>query len=248
MIEVDETKNDDDTLSLSSQDSSLDEATRTSPASTILRPRTGKEYKMLERVYTGTDSFTTSPVPTPTSPSGTSVFTFEVLSDSPSQQSIYSHDKESKTSRSDDYPPKVPERLSPYRAYVNITPPSSPLKTSSTTLQSDGDRQLIYAEIDLTLPTKSTRKASRKQSMKSQKSIGSNVEYALIDMEATQAIQLAGREHALTREDSHGGSLRRVDRKASLSSFRERKTSTSSPSPTYRDRTVSSSSSDSGEE
>jgi hypothetical protein len=43
---------------------------------------------------------------------------------------------------------------------------------------------------------------TRKASMKSQKSFGSNVEYALIDMEATQAIQRAGREHAQTRVDN----------------------------------------------
>ncbi|XP_063444583.1 uncharacterized protein LOC134725030 [Mytilus trossulus] len=247
VIEVDETQHEDDTMSLSSQESSLDDGTRSSPASTILRPRSGKEYKMIERIYTGTDSFTTSPVPTPTSPSGTSVFTFDNFSASPSTQSIYSHDKESlatsKGSRHDDNPPKVPDRVSPYRAYVNITPPASPLKNSITTLQSESERQLIYAEIDLTLPTKTSRK-TRKPSMKSQRSLGNNVEYALIDMEATQAIQSAGREHARTREDS--SSLRRVDRKASLSSFRDRKASASSPSPTFRERKYSSSSSDSG--
>ncbi len=247
VIEVDETQNEDDTISLSSQESSLDDGTRSSPASTILRPRSGKEYKMVERRYTGTDSFTTSPVPTPTSPSGASVFTFDIsVSASPSQQSICSHDQESlalsKVSRSDSIAPKLPERVSPYKPYVNITPPSSPLKNSSNTI-SEGERQLVYAEIDLSLPTRTTRK-SRKASMKSQKSFGSNVEYALIDMEATQAIQRAGREHAQTRVDS--GSLGRVDRKSSMSSFRERKPSNSSPSPTFRDRKYSSSSSDSG--
>jgi hypothetical protein len=248
VIEVEESQNEDDTISLSSQESSLDDGTRSSPASTILRPRFGLEYKVVERRYTGTDSFTTSPIPTPTSPSGASVFTFDIsVSASPSQQSICSsHDQESltlsKVSRSGSITPKLPERVSPYRPYINITPPSSPLKSSSNTI-SEGERQLVYAEIDLSHPTRTIRK-SRKASMKSQKSFGSNVEYALIDMEATQAIQRAGREHAQTKVDSV--SLGRVDRKPSMSSFRERKPSNSSPTPTFRDRKYSCSSSDSG--
>ncbi|XP_033753145.1 uncharacterized protein LOC117336640 [Pecten maximus] len=220
VVEVEEDCDQDDTISMSSLDSSLpscDEGgIRTSPASTLLRPRSGKEYKMVERRRPHNDSLSSSPAQTPQSPSGDTVFTFE--SCSPSQTSVYSRERESpnvpKFSRTDSsVSSRIHERFSPPRTYMNIdmTPPSSPLYSMSLPPELI-EPQLNYAEIDLS--HSSNTRASKKSRKASQKSLKSNtIEYAMIDMEATVAIQRAGREHVQSREDS----LRRADKKLSLS-------------------------------
>ncbi|XP_069122722.1 uncharacterized protein [Argopecten irradians] len=230
VVEVEEDCEQDDTISMSSLDSSLpscDEGgVRTSPASTLLRPRSGKEYKMVERRRPHNDSLSSSPAQTPQSPSGDTVFTFE--SCSPSQTSVYSRERESpnvpKFTRTDSsVSSRIHERFSPPRTYMNIdmTPPSSPLYSMSLPPELI-EPQLNYAEIDL---SHSSNRASKKSRKASQKSLKSNtIEYAMIDMEATVAIQRAGREHVQSREDS----LRRADKKLSLSN-REQKLSIDEP-------------------
>ncbi|OWF47777.1 uncharacterized protein LOC110453936 [Mizuhopecten yessoensis] len=220
VVEVEEECDQDDTISMSSLDSSLpscDEGgIRTSPASTLLRPRSGKEYKMVERRRPLNDSLSSSPAQTPQSPSGDTVFTFESCSQS--QTSVYSRERESpnvpKFTRTDSsVSSRIHERFSPPRTYMNIdmTPPSSPLYSMSMPPELI-EPQLNYAEIDLS--HSSNTRASKKSRKASQKSLKSNtIEYALIDMEATVAIQRAGREHMQSREDS----LRRSDKKLSLS-------------------------------
>ncbi|KAJ8318104.1 hypothetical protein KUTeg_003195 [Tegillarca granosa] len=216
IIEVEEGI-EDDNVSLYSTDSSItsEDAIRCSPASTLLRPRSGREYKVIERRITASDSMPSSPAPTPTSPSAGSVFTFEQMSCSPSQVSVYcsSRDGESPGGpavlRSESIYSRISERISPQRMYVNVdmTPPTSPLGLS---LPADhNEHQLNYAQIDLSQPS---RRKSRKSSQRIQKS--NTIEYALIDMKATEAMRKAGKEHALSREDT----LRRSDRYNSTSS------------------------------
>ncbi|XP_060080120.1 uncharacterized protein LOC132559511 [Ylistrum balloti] len=219
VVEVEEDCEQDDTISMSSLESSLpscDEGgVRTSPASTLLRPRSGKEYKMVERRRPHNDSLSSSPAQTPQSPSGDTVFTFE--SCSPSQTSVYSRERESpnvpKFTRTDSsVSARIHERFSPPRTYMNIdmTPPSSPHYSMSLPPELI-EPQLNYAEIDLS--HSSNTRASKKSRKVSQKSLKSNtIEYAMIDMEATVAIQRAGREHVQSREDS----LRRADKRLSL--------------------------------
>ena len=81
------------------------------------------------------------------------------------------------------------------------------------------ERQLNYADIDLTLPTRASRKSLRKASQKSIKIPKTEtIDYAMIDMEATVAIQRAGQEHKMSRVDS----LRRASQpKLSLSTQAE---------------------------
>lgn len=57
-----------------------EETVRSSPASAILRPRSGKEYQKIQRrrtIKTTDDNTTTSPLATPQSPVDSSVFTFD---------------------------------------------------------------------------------------------------------------------------------------------------------------------------
>ena len=164
--------------------------------------------------------------PTPKSTSGMSVFTFDT---SPSQNSLcYENHRYENTPQTPSVPKlyradsstssKLLERISPPRSYLfdRVSPPKTYINIDMTPPQSpqyqpplETEPQLNYAEIDLShTNTSSFRKSlkGRKPSLRSIKP-PCNIEYAMIDMEATQAIQRAGREHAINRSDSN--SLRR---------------------------------------
>ncbi|KAK3090188.1 hypothetical protein FSP39_009891 [Pinctada imbricata] len=222
VVEIDQEQGYEDTASLSSQESYnlKDDVVHNSPGTTILRPRSGKNYLFIERKRPLNESSESSPVQSPHSPSvNSSVFTFDDQI-SCSQYSAYSRDRESpnvpKVLRSDSLYSRFSERISPPKAtYMNVdmTPPSSPPYCGGLSVPSEtAERQLNYADIDLTLPTR----ASRKYRKASQKSIKipktETIDYALIDMEATVAIQCLGQEHKMSREDS----LRRPSHKFSL--------------------------------
>lgn len=218
VVELDAESPTDDNVSLSSYTDSIssDNARRNSPAYTYMRPRSGNCYIMLERKRPLNESVSSSPSQTPHSPSmNSSVFTFDQVS----QFSSFSRERDSpnlpKFSRSESMHSRFSERASSQKmSFMNIdlTPPSSPPFSQSLSLPAEQlERQLNYAEIDLReRPTRKSRKASQK-SLKMQKS--TSIEYAMIDMEATIAIQRAGQEHKMSRVDS----LKRSDQKLSLS-------------------------------
>ncbi|KAL5018490.1 hypothetical protein ScPMuIL_004212 [Solemya velum] len=213
VVEVGECDTQLDNISISSTSSSTlsEETVRSSPASTILRPRSGKNYQMVERRRLVTDSPDSSPSPgiTPNSPSNGSFFTFD-LSTSPSKLSVMSKEAESPC-------PHPPVRLSSLPGYVksmeaigspklmymnvDMTPPPSPLVLSSLPVSERMERQLNYAEIDLSLPPR--KQIGRvKKPVKKTTSKKKVIAYAMIDMVATAAAQKAGKEHAQSRADS----------------------------------------------
>ena len=242
-----------ETLSLSSQGSSdtqsmRSEDMRTSPASTTLRPRFGKEYQRLNRKKLLEEPEQS----TPQSPSVASVFTFDVSSTgSPSSRMSYG----SSYSRGEETPsPRSPSQKlirdhlymnvmvgkdkpeSPRAIYMNVdlTPPGSPQSMCSISPAPPMEQvnpELNYALIDHS-KLKDSKNKPRKPPQKS-----SNIEYAEIDMVATAAARRVGKEHAQLREDS----LRRKgdrtiipvraqsakERKGSSSSSKERKPSVS---------------------
>lgn len=218
VVELDQDHSSDDEISLSSYTDSIcsENALRNSPAYTVMRPRAGNCYIVLERKRPLNESLSSSPSQTPRSPSmNSSVFTFDQVS----QFSAFSKDRDSpnlpKFSRSESLYSKFSERtFSNKISYMNFetSPPSSPPFSQSMSLTGEQpERQLNYAEIDLReKPIRKSRKASQK-SLKMQKS--TSIEYAMIDMEATIAIQRAGQEHKMFRVDS----LKRSDQKLSLS-------------------------------
>ncbi|XP_062604579.1 uncharacterized protein LOC134266347 [Saccostrea cucullata] len=244
VVELDHDSPSDDEISLSSSYSdsvSSESALRNSAAYTYMRPRAGNCYVVLERKRPLNESLSSSPSQTPNSPSvNSSVFTFDQVS----QFSSFSRERDSpnlpKFSRSESMHSKFSERTSSHKmSYMNIdlTPPSSPPFSQSLSLPAEQlERQLNYAEIDLReKPTRKSRKSSQK-SLKMQKS--TSIEYAMIDMQATIAIQRAGQEHKMSRVDS----LKRCDQKLSLS-IPEQGTDTEDvpePSPSStKDETVS---------
>ncbi|XP_052781078.1 uncharacterized protein LOC128217750 isoform X1 [Mya arenaria] len=221
-----------DNLSLGSVDSGThqgDEMVRSSPASTILRPRSGKEYQKVERRRTLDDSVTTSPLMTPQSPNTGSVFTFDnivtssFLSGSEVQSSKFfkssSSDQSSIITRSE-------SMRSPTAMYMNIdftgdmSPPESPLLVPAEQIEpmlnyaeidlseagrsetaNSQARMLNYAEMDLSIPERfgNTRKSTKK-SKKAAEPVP--VEYSMIDMVATRAAQKARKDHAQSRDGS----------------------------------------------
>ena len=158
---------DTDSLSMSSMESfnchvSGEEVVRSSPASTILRPRSGKEYQLIERRRTHDDSNATSPLTTPQSPANSSVFTFDHLGTPSlgSSQSDAHSPKFSKVPSQSEQASVCPSLqsenlLMPRALYMNIdftenapeTPPPSPGITFIAPEQSEP--MLNYAEIDL---------------------------------------------------------------------------------------------------
>ena len=244
VVDISDCGDQTDSQSLSSMESAShgEEYVRSSPASTILRPRSGKEYQKVERRRTTTeDSNTTSPLTTPQSPASGSVFTFDMMNPSTSSAMSYYGDVSAQVLSRMTSPEQVSictsmksETVgSPKAFYMNLdffnsTPPESPRLPPEQL-----DAQLNYAEIDLSdtactevpaLSRKinyadmdlsfSDRMGSFRQTKK--KSIEAvPIEYSMIDMVATQAAQKARKEHAQTRD----GSLRRErrDRLASLS-------------------------------
>lgn len=217
---------------------------RSSPASTILRPRSGKEYQKIERRRTLDDSNATSPLTTPQSPANCSVFTFDNLGtpslgssqaepQSPKLQKVPSNAEQASlcpSSRSEII-------QSPRALYMNIdfsetTPPDSPAPTfvaleqvepmlnyaeidlSDSARNENQDRKLNYAEMDLS--TTERRSSSFRQTKKGKKMPEPiPIEYSMIDMVATRAAQKARKEHAQSRD----GSLRRDRFSLSSNSF-----------------------------
>ena len=242
---------DADRLSVSSLDSNIhgEETVRSSPASTILRPRSGKEYQKIQRrrtTDTTDDSVTASPLTTPQSPAGASVFTFDTtfISSTMSGGELHSP-KLGKLSQAElasmSYSLRSDSVQSPRAMYMNIdlSPPESPLPANlslpaNLTLPAEQlEPQLNYAEIDLSeagrLDSLPYSKRSRRTTEPAQ------IEYSMIDMVATRAASKARRQHALTRD----GSLRRDRSSVSVSSAKERLSSLTLPSKTDKKQSQS---------
>lgn len=161
-----------DNLSLSSHSSDTtslrgEEAQKASPAATILRPRSGKEYLKVDRKKLSEDISPPEPR-TPTSPTG--VFTFEetmMSSESPSRNCYIggrgNHSPKSPDSTSSEGRPIPPRIGDPNyvgardrdRVYMNMdmTPPGTPPSNSSYSVSPQPLEQtnpyLNYAELDL---------------------------------------------------------------------------------------------------
>lgn len=145
-----------DSISLSSFESSChgDDVVRSSPASTILRPRSGKEYQKIERRRTIDDSSTTSPLTTPQSPTNGSVFTFDnvgtqsLSSGTSSATGDFHSFKISQSEQTSVCTVSLKNECvqSPKALYMNIdfTPPESPKLPLEQM-----EPMLNYAEIDL---------------------------------------------------------------------------------------------------
>lgn len=197
---------------------------KASAATTVLRPRFGKEYKKLDRkkLVEELNSMGLGSPKTPNSPSvgvGTSasVFTFDVSStsshmsglsglssvgdDSPRSPSLASSTYSGSRCREHDYVNLGvhPRDLADSPRFMDMTPPGSPRSFSSE----QSNPMLNYAEIDF-----SGAKTSDKKPVRRTISKGSDIDYAMIDMVATVAAQKVGKEHAQSREDS----LKKKDR------------------------------------
>lgn len=239
---------DSDKLSDSSLDSSVygEETVRSSPASTILRPRSGKEYQKIERrrtMETTDDSTTTSPLTTPQSPAGGSVFTFDTtfINSTSCAGGELQSPKYSKLSQAELVSMCMSLRSdsvqSPRVMYMNIdmSPPESPLPTSLSFPAEQLEPQLNYAEIDL---TESGRSESLLQSKRSRRTTEPSLtEYSMIDMVATRAASKARKQHVLNRE----GSLHRDRSSISSYSAKERLGSLTLPSKADKKQSTSSS-------
>ena len=203
---------------------------RSSPASTILRPRFGKEYQLVERKKSekcgGTYNLETC---SPQSPLKSLVFTFDNLlttaslnaegSSSPIQQGPQKPDPSYVNLGQD-----AGMDGDPMSSYVNVdmTPPCSPF-TKQLGLIEQAELQLNYAEIDL---------SSQLSSCNQSKTIGSRssvIDYATIDMVATVAAQKAGREHAQSRGDCFQNAARKCsspnlskEQKGNIGQFKEK--------------------------
>ncbi|XP_013385075.1 mediator of RNA polymerase II transcription subunit 1 [Lingula anatina] len=199
------------------------DSVRSSPASTTLRPRFGKEYQTVDRKRLLADSKSPvlgSPARSPRSPAltPTSVFTFDLAQPgSPTKVSIQSSPNHSRgdpqpfSHSPSHYYVQYDNKLdSPKAIYVNVaspravymnvdlSPPSSPVLPQPS---EQSNPMLNYAEIDLTHTGAVLRRPSQKTCM---------TEYTTIDMVATVAAQRVGKEHAQLREDS----LLRRDRRS----------------------------------
>ncbi|GAB1598049.1 uncharacterized protein LOC115218370 isoform X1 [Argonauta hians] len=170
---------------------SAEDAVRSSPASTILRPRSGKDYQLVERKKSidGSSADTGSPQ---TPQSANLVFTFDNL-----PQAITNNFTNGPSlSAANDNPayvnlgPDLDTRDS-VTSYVNIdmTPPCSPFNLVDQT-----EPLLNYAEIDL-----SSNFPNISNQMKASNPRNSVIDYATIDMVATVAAQKAGEKHAQSR-------------------------------------------------
>lgn len=253
MIDLTDVGDDSDRLSVSSLDSSVygEETVRSSPASTILRPRSGKEYQKIERrrtLETADDSTTTSPLTTPHSPAAGSVFTFDTtfIGSATCGGDLHSP-KLGKISQAELASMSISFRSdnvqSPRVMYMNIdmSPPASPLPTNlslpaNLTLPAEQlEPQLNYAEIDL---TEAGRSESLVQSKRSKRiTEPSQIQYSMIDMVATRAASKARKQHALTRD----GSFHRNRSSVSVSSAKEKLNSLTLPSKTDRKHSATSS-------
>ena len=244
------------------------EERKASAATTVLRPRFGKEYKKLDRkkLVEELNNLGLGSPKTPNSPHNTeaSVFTFDVSSTSSQMSglsgfsgdgeswspSIASVSRYSSQSKEHDYVNiGMPRELSDSPRFMEMTPPGSPRSLSSE----QSNPMLNYAEIDLSKAS-SERKPPQKSVSRS-----SDIEYAMIDMVATAAAQRVGKEHAQRREQdslrrkekrmiasdegetvASSGSRRVKDRKSTSSVSLSRKGSSRSQSGGSRDRKFSS--------
>ena len=243
MVNLTDEGDDFDRLSISSLDSSThgEETVRSSPASTILRPRSGKEYQKVQRrrtTDTTDESLTTSPLTTPQSPAGASVFTFDTAFIGSAMGGGELHSprmgKLSQAELASISHSRSESVQSPRAMYMNIdlSPPESPLPANlslpaNLTLPAEQiEPQLNYAEIDLSetgrLESLPYSKRTRRTTEEAQ------IEYSMIDMIATRAASKARRQHALTRD----GSLRRDRSSVSVGSAKERLSSLTLPSKT----------------
>ena len=236
VVDLTDMADDGDSLSVSSLDSSIlgEETVRSSPASTILRPRSGKEYQKVERrrtMETTDDSATTSPLTTPQSPAGGSVFTFDTpYISSGSCFGELQSPKFSKLSQAELASMSISLRSdsvqSPRVMYMNIdmSPPESPLPSAMSFPAEQLEPQLNYAEIDLTEAGRS--ESFRQKRISRRTTEPAIIEYSMIDMVATRAASKARKQHALNRD----GSLHRDRSSISIQSAKERMGSLSLPS------------------
>lgn len=173
---------------------------RSSPASTILRPRFGKEYQLVERRKSerGGSPYNLETTCSPQSPRQNLVFTFDNLLPitSLTADGYYSPPVQQTSHRIEPsyvnlgHESDVDGDARSSYMNINMTPPCSPY-----TKQLGCIEQLNYAEIDL---------SSQYSSSHQNKPISSRcsvIDYATIDMVATVAAQKAGREHAQSRGD-----------------------------------------------
>ena len=214
---------------------------KSSPASTTMRPRSGKEYQKLDRrKLAEIGLLSDSPSPKEKTPKDTpnspKVFTFDV----PDQLQVTSANSSIHSSATNSPRSPAVTRLqlveNPYvnitlpvdradvSASLNDTPPASPYSAISNT--SDSSSPLLhYAEIDMTHST--SKRRSKPTSTRSRRANKTDTEYAMIDIVATNAASRVGKEHAQNRENT----LRRRDEK---SAAREEASKENGKSPGHR--------------
>lgn len=281
-----------DCLSISSDGSSTcfeDTPIRSSPAATVLRPRSGRDYQVIERRCKVSGSVSSSPVvqsptvsnvfiyegsfPAPTSPRSPSISsrlsqerelspTYKsglvkhslgtTSSLTRNQNTVLSWCNESSQFHDGSSVHKVSRtchlaQSEPCSSQVEspgITIPcvksSSPISVQAPSPSSPEVQEpmLNYAEIDLSgasSPPPLEISLSKRAKRTPKPAV---ISYTEIDHRATTALQAAGREHALSREDTlrrTSGFTRKAsvpstpkDRKGSSNSFRDRKLSTCS--------------------
>ena len=202
----------------------------TSPASTTLRPRSGKEYKKLDRRKLAEDlNIPLEELLPPKSPSvSSSVFTFDSttsLRASPASAYSCGEDSPNMLSQHRDYVNRSESLRSSdachHRDYVNHSESlrsseacqnrdyvnhSDSLRSSDTSPPGSctclaTEALLNYAEIDLS-DSESSRAPGRS---------GNEIEYAIIDMVATVTASRVGKEHAQLREDKLEQNVQRQD-------------------------------------
>ena len=157
-------------LSLSSQGScqslhsSEDSVIRSSPAATVLRPRSGRDYQVVERRRVGSDSFSSSSVAH--SPIQSTVFTYETSSlalKSPASLSLsswQSRERESSPGRAILTQPSTPSSLSRER-----TPPTpSSVSLSLSKEPTPSPKLCPGSEPPFPLPPRNFRGCGRSQS------------------------------------------------------------------------------------
>lgn len=171
------------------------------PGTTTLRPRSGREYQVVERRRTPSDSCASSPhtpqtPQTPYSPSSVAyVFTFDSPSTSGASAACPCPHVESNTVCTC---PHSPRSHLPSVSSEVPTPHSSQVPKSPGLLPIEqAEPQLNYAVIDLTsVPKDKIRKRHKVQR-------AATIEYAKIDMVATRAVQKAAQHREDTLRRSH---------------------------------------------
>ena len=190
----------------------LDDSNRCSLAITTMRPRNGHEYQLIDRRRLAEHSASADWLAQRSPASVTSIFTFDTTLSRYGGGNWSSGEESPKNpsmrSRIDSSPAAA-------SAYVNMAPSSS-RNGSPIILDAIHDIQrqydagaaaaalINYADIDLTQMTGGTDAPSPKPSgggAAFKREDMSMTEYAIIDIAATSAAAVAGREHARLRED-----------------------------------------------